>query len=210
MKKRNNLVTALVVAVLALLFLWLRENEMRVAAEARLTNLRFKATSVINEKGDAIADLSTQVGDLQANLQKTTEEYNNTVADRDTQIRELNDRSRQETADHAAAIETKDQNIGALEEEMKQSAERYDASLKKKNTELSGMGEELRKSTERLAAALKDKEKTESENYDLKQSVSRLERKVGKMIEENSRLEGLSKLREAPATADGPAPKNTV
>ena len=193
--KGKNLTTVLIAVILALLFLWLRENEMRVAAESKLSNLQYKATSTINEKGEAIADLSTQVGEMQAHLQQATEESNEAITDRDAQIAKLNEDARIASAEHEAAL-------AALEADMKKNTEKYDAALKKKNTELSGIGEELRKTTERLAAALKEKEQVESKNYDIQYELSALRRRAEKLNADNKRLEALSKIYEQAPPGD--------
>ncbi len=196
--KKNYIHMVLIVALLVLLALWLRENEMKVAAQSKLTNLEFKATSVINEKGEAIADLSTQVGEMQAHLQQTTEEAATALADRDMQILKMEEEARVAQEEHESAI-------ALMQKEMEETSEKYDTSLKKKNTELSELGEELRKTTERLAASLKEKEKTESENFDLKQEVASLGRRIAKLNEDNRHLEALAKIGEAPPTADSVA-----
>lgn len=199
MKKNNSLLIAFIVVIVALLFLWLRENEMRVSAQSKLANLEFKATSVINEKGEAIADLSTQVGEMQARLQQTTDEAVAAVADRDALIQKMEEDARVAAAEY-------EKTLAGLETKMQEDSKRSDEALKKKNTELSEMGEELRKTTERLAAVLKEKEKAESESYDTRQQMSASQRKLDKLRDDNKRLEALAKVCVEPTTADGPGP----
>ena len=56
---KNKAVLFVIVVAGALLFLLLRENEAKVAAQSQLKNIQFKATTVINEKGNAINELET-------------------------------------------------------------------------------------------------------------------------------------------------------
>ena len=204
-KSRNYFHIVLIAAVLVLLGLWLRENEMRVSAQSKLSNLEMKSTTVINEKGEAIADLSTQLGEMQANLQKNTEDYTGRLGDKDQQILKMEEDQRLAQAEYEGDLQEKTAAYTDLEAQMKADAERSGEALKKKNTELSEMGEELRKTTERLAKALKDKERAESENYDLKQQSTSGERKLDKLREDNRRLESLVKVcaQPAPDTAEG-------
>lgn len=192
-----------------LLVLWLRENEMRVKAETGYAKIQDKATSVINEKGEAIADLSVQVGEMQARLQQSSEEFTSALAEKDAEIAKINEDARIVAAEGVAAIEEKNKNITGLETEIKETTVKYDSALKKKNKELSEMGEELRKTTERLAAALKDKEMAESENYDLAQEAAQSAKKIAKLAEDNRHLEALAKIAEQksqiPDTAEGTA-----
>ncbi len=194
--KKNKFYIALILGILTLLVLWLRENEMRVKAESRYANIQDKATSVINEKGEAIADLSTQLGEMQANIQQKTEEFTSVLGDKDAEIAKLIEDARIAAAEVVVATEEKNKNITALENEIKETTQKYDAALKKKNKELSEMGEELRKTTERLATALKDKEKAEAESYDRTQEAAQSAKKIAKLSEDNRHLEALAKLAE--------------
>lgn len=207
--KKNKLFIALIAGILVLLVLWLRENELRVKAEAGYAKIQDKATSVINEKGEAIADLSTQIGEMQAHLQQKTEEFTAALNERDEQIAKLTEDARIESAEHEANIQEKDKSIAGLEGEIKETTAKYDAALKKKNKELSEIGEELRKTTERLATALKDKETAEAESYDRAQEAAQDAKKIAKLSEDNRHLEALAKLAEQksllPDTAEGTA-----
>jgi chromosome segregation ATPase len=194
--KKNKFFIVLIAAILILLVLWLRENELRVKAETGYAKIQDKATSVINEKGEAIADLSTQLGEMQAHIQQRTEEFTGALTERDEAIAKLTEDARIAKAEHEAALQEKDKNIAGLESEMKASTAKYDAALKKKNKELSGIGEELRKTTERLATALKDKENAEAESYDRAQEAAQNAKKIAKLTEDNRHLEALAKLAE--------------
>jgi chromosome segregation ATPase len=204
----NKLGFFLVAVIIGLAFLLVRENEMRVSAETKLSNLQFKATATINEKGDTISDLSTQLGEMQASLQRTTDEAVAAIGERDQTIASLHEEAQIAAAEHKAELEERDKFIAGLDADIKDKAEKYDAALKKKNTEITELSEQLRKNTERLAAALKEKEKIESETYDAKQRAEAAERKVEKLREDNRRLEALVKVcvetPAAPDTADIP------
>jgi chromosome segregation ATPase len=191
--KISKFILSLFVVILALLFLLLKENEAKVAAETKLNNLQFKATSVINEKGNAISDLEAQ---------QTIEEYTAALAERDAHIAKMNEDLQLRTAQHEEAILDKEKNISGLESQIKEQADKQAAAMKKKSGELSEIGEELRKSTERLAKALKQKEELESDNGDLEAQVAEFNRRIEKLNQENKRLEGLAKVCEGKATMD--------
>ena len=180
---------------------------MRVRAESKMASVTEKAASVINEKGEAIADLSTQVGEMQAHQQQTLEEYTTALTERDGTLAKMTEDASIAKAELEAIVKQKDESYTALETEMKTASDKADASLKKKNKELSDIGEELRKTTERLATALKDKERAESENYDLVQEAAISARKLAKLSEDNRKLEALLKSNAekaaVPDTAEG-------
>ena len=207
--KKNKLIIFFILVILGLLVLWLRENEMRVKAESGYANIKDKATSVINEKGEAIADLSTQVGEMQAHIQQKSEDFAGTLGEKDAEIAKINEDTRIAAAENEATVFEKNKNITDLEAEIKQTTEKYDTALKKKNKELSEMGEELRKTTERLALALKDKEIAEAQSYDSAQKTAQAAKKITKLADDNRRLEALSKAcaqqTQIPDTAEGTA-----
>src|SRR5262245_12890607 len=117
MKRAGIVEIVLAAALIGLIFLWLRENEMRASAQKKLDALQTKTASVLNEKGEVIADLSVQVGELQASMQKSTEEYSAQVQDREEQIAMLNENSRIAEAESEAALKQKDDSIASLETE---------------------------------------------------------------------------------------------
>jgi chromosome segregation ATPase len=194
MKKGAGINLILAAVIIGMGFLWVRENEMRVSAQSKLEQIQSKAATVLNEKGEVIADLSVQLGEMQAGLQQTTEDFTAAVQDRDERISMITENARIAAAEAEEALVEKTGQISKVQNEMKAEQEKADAALKKKNAELSEMGEELRKTTERLAAALKEKEAAESENYDMKQSVNDADRRMEKLRDDNRRLEALAKI----------------
>jgi chromosome segregation ATPase len=199
MKNKTTLFMALV--IVALLFLWLRENAAKMTAETQFKNIQYKATSMINEKGNAINELETQLTELQVKLQDVQENCQKAQAAKEEEMNKLTQDFTAKIWQLEEEVRQKNKGIDDLEIKMKENSERFDKALKKKNTEISGMGEELRKSTERLAAMLKKQESIESDNFSQQAKVSELERQVQKYKTERTQLEGLLK-----AVEEKPAP----
>ena len=186
---KNKVLIALTVAVIALLFLWMRENEGRVAAEAQLKNLQFKATTVINEKGNAISELETQVGEAQAKMQAMREQSDEALSAKDQEMAAFKAETERKQAQYEEEIHQKDQALNSLEANLKDTTARFDGELKKKNADIADLGEQLRKTTERLAATLKKQQSLESENLNLRAGGEGLERQVQALKAEKTRLE---------------------
>ena len=197
---KNKTAVLLGVVIIALLFLLLRENEAKVAAQNQLNKIQFKATSVINEKGNAINELETQLTELQVKLQETEENGQSLLAAKAQEMDQLAADSQVKVQQYEEEIRQKVKAIGDAENEAKESSERFEKTLKKKNTEISGMGDELRKTTERLATALKKQEADEAENFSQHQKISDFEKQVQALKDEQTRLKGL-----AGASKDTPA-----
>ena len=200
---KNKTVLGLGAVIVGLLFLLLRENEAKVAAQNQLNNLQFKATSVINEKGNAINELESQVGEYQTNLQDCQETCEKAIAAKNDQIQQMNADFEVKSGQHAEEVVQKNKAISGLEEQMQQTRDGFDKQLKKKNTDITEMGEELRKTTERLAKSLKKQESLESENYNLQTQVDGLERQLTAVKSEKVRLETQVKAaQDKPAVLD--------
>ncbi len=193
----------MVVTISALLFLLLRENEAKVAAQTLLRNIQYKATSMINEKGNAINELETQLAEFQSKLQETEETSQKVLAAKAEEFNQLVADSETKMQQHQEELQLKNKNIDDLENEIKQNTESFDKKLKKKNSEISGMGEELRKTTERLATCLKKQETIEAENSSQQGKIAEFEKQIQKLKNEQTRLEGLLKAsQDKPAALD--------
>lgn len=200
---KNKISVFLAAPIIVLLLLLLRENEAKIAAETKLKNVQFKTTSVLNEKGNAINELETQLTELQVKLHETEENDQKALAAKTEEMEKLSADFEIKTRQRDEEIQQKNKNIDDLENEIKQNSDRYNAALKKKNVEISGLGEELRKTTERLAASLKKQEAIESENFNLQQKMVELTKQIQKLQSEQTRLEGLLKAsQDKPASLD--------
>ena len=188
---------------MALLFLLLRENEAKVAAQTQLNNIQFKATSVINEKGNAINELETQLTELQVKLQDAEEAHQKELAVKTEEYNKLTADMGVKAAQYEEVIVQKNKNLEETEAEAKANSERFDKELKKKNAQISEMGEGLRKTTERLAESLKKVENTEAENFSQRQAIAALEKQLQTFKEEQARLKGqLTATQDKPAALD--------
>jgi chromosome segregation ATPase len=177
--------------IMALLFLLLRENEAKVAAQNQLNNIQYKATTMINEKGNAINELETQQTELQVKLQNTEEAYQKELAAGVEEYNKLTADTAAKAAQYEEVILQKNKDLEETEAEAKENSERFDKELKKKNAQISEIGEELRKTTERLAGSLKRVEEAESEIFSYRQNNAILEKQVQTLHDEQTRLEGL-------------------
>ena len=200
---KNKLTLFFGAVILALLFLLVRENEAKVASQTQLNNIRYKATSVINEKGNAINELETQLTEMQVKLQDTEEAYQKELAAKLEEYNKLVMDTDTKAAQYEEVILQKNQNLEAAEAEAKTNSERFDKELKKKNAQISEIGEALRKTTERLAGALKKIETTEAEIFSLRQKIAKLEKQVRTLLDEQTRLAALvAAAKDNPAVLD--------
>ena len=191
-------------AVLALLFVLLRENEAKVSAQNQLKNIQFKTTTVINEKGNAINELETQLTELQVKQQEDGENYEKMLAAKSQEMDQMAADAEAKAQQYEEDIRQKAKVIEDTETASKENSERYEKSLQKKSADMSEMGEELRKTTERLAAALKKQEKDEAENFELSRKITELEKEIRAL--KDAQKEAAAALAAPSSTADGPLP----
>ena len=174
-----------------------------MASQARLKNVQFKAASVINEKGNAINELETQVAEYQSKLQAALENHQKELAAKNEEADKLKADFVQRSAQAEETISRKNENINDLETRSKENSERFDSTLKKKNADLAEMGEELRRTTERLAKLLKKQESLESESFARQARIESLERQLQGLKNDRTRMETqLKATKDKPASLD--------
>ena len=198
---KNKTLFFCVGVIIVLLFFLLRENEGRIVAESQFKNIQFKAASVINEKGNAISELETTVGENQAKMQQMQEESEKTLAEKNEEMSKTAADFEQKAAQAEEEINQKIKSIADLETQMKENSDRFGKTIKKKNAELSEIGEELRKTTERLAQTLKKQETLESENFSRQTQLENLQRQVQSLKDAKAHADA-----EAKAAQEKPVP----
>ena len=85
----KGILIAYTLLLIGLLFFLLKENEAKMAALSQLKNTQYKAATTINEKGNAISELETQVAEQEAGLQKTLEDHAKETAEKNEEIDEF-------------------------------------------------------------------------------------------------------------------------
>ena len=173
MKNFRKLAFAAAIAFVGVLFLLLRENELRVSAERRAADWKQKAEALTDEKGDVINELQADNLLLKQNLSDTLTRARNEIAQAraeetaararfETEVRAktayilgLEERVRMDTARHSAVVNRKNASIVSLTKQVAE-AEAAAADSEKEAAELAAQNLKLKRQHDRLTAVVKE------------------------------------------------------
>ncbi|HTL71262.1 MAG TPA: hypothetical protein VL404_08240 [Candidatus Eisenbacteria bacterium] len=200
---KRGLPLAAGVVFFSLLFLLVKENEGRTAAETKLKDLQYRLDTANDEKSDVANDLEAKIAALEGRLQETTERYEALLAEKGKAIEALDAGAREAEARHAEELKARDGELADRDARSKKDVEKFTGLLGEKSAEITDLGARLEEASKRIAALLKKKESLEAKMLAADGRIEELERAVKELEKKNAQLSAdLAKTRQETAVSD--------
>ena len=197
MPKNKFLAAAQILVFFVLIFLLLKENEGRTAAEEKLRDMQYKVDALGTEKENVINELETRVAQLEGMVKESEERYTAMVEEKDAAIKGLDAASQEEAARHGEALKEKADEISALETRSQEEAARLDVLLKEKNAEIHDLSARLEEAFAKTSSLLKKIETLESEKLGCESRAADLAKNLNTLNRRNTRLAEIIKNNES-------------
>jgi DNA repair exonuclease SbcCD ATPase subunit len=188
-KLKTRLFNILMFAVFfVMLFMLLKENEGRVAAEERLKDIRYKVDTYANEKENVITNLEGRVNELENKLQESQTQYKQLVAEKDQQVNDLNTQLNDTTQKHQTMLQEKTSQIEEIEQKSNRDTAKFSALLKEKNEEIADLSARLKDSSAKISDLLKKKQELESKNLLIENELGGIKSKLKSLERQHEKL----------------------
>lgn len=197
MPKNKFLAIAQILVFFVLIFLLLRENEGRTAAEEKLRDIQYKVDALGTEKENVINELETRVAELEGALKESEEKYTAMAEEKEAAIKKWEVSSQESAVKHEEVLKEKADEISALETRSQEEAARLDALLKEKNAEIHDLSARLEEAFAKTSSLLRKIEALESEKLDCESRVADLAKNLKALERRNARLAEVIKNNES-------------
>ncbi len=178
--KRKFVPYAVTVAFLVLIFLLMRENEGRTAAETKLQNAQHMVEELRSEKSSLANELEAQVTELETKLQELSARYDALLIEKRAEAERYEARISDAAVQHDAELKEKDSQIADGDARAKADAKKLNDLLAEKKTEITDMGARLEEASAKYSELLKKREALESRALSCEDRVGELEQSLKK------------------------------
>lgn len=171
---RNKNVQASVAAALiffGMVFLWLRENELRVSAEKNYHDLKFKLETETNEQANLANELQARIGDTENRLAETTAKYAADMSQKEAQVAAVT--TERDSLD--AQLKQANDTFNQFQAKSKEIESQYESQVNAKNKEVSELGGQLKEQAVKLETLYKEKASLEAKLMDAQKRLGALE-----------------------------------
>ena len=173
---------------LGLVLLLLRQSEIRIAAEAKLNDLKYKMESATNENDALLMDLKNTIHDLTAQTAELKSKHEVDLAEKTLEIQGLHGQLEEAAKKYEALVTDKNAELADLESKSKTQNDELNKIIQGKSGKISELGSELEKASVRYSALLKEKEALEAKTISADADLAKLKNDLKKIQREKERL----------------------
>lgn len=155
----------------AMVFLWLRENEMRVSAEKKYQDMKFKLDAQSNEQANLANELELKIGEAEGKLADTVARYTRDMNEKEAVVSQLSS----ERDDLTAELKRTSDQFTQYQAKSRELEANYAKQINAKNSEISELGAQLKEQAVKLETLYKEKASLESRLMESQKKLGALE-----------------------------------
>ena len=189
LKTRVFNLTALAV-LFVMLFMLLKENEGRVAAEEKLKDMRFKVDAYASENENTILSLEGRVSELENKLQEAQTANAQLTAESQKQIADLKAQLEESGLTYDQMRKQKTDEISDLEKKSLDDTAKLNAFVKDKNQEIAELSARLKDSSAQMDALIRKKQALETKNLAMADELTQTKGRLKVLERQHAELAG--------------------